>query len=297
MRNRGYLKPFVKWAGGKGQLIYELESLCPASCGRYFEPFIGGGALLFDLQPGNAVIGDVNSQLINAYLQIRDRPDEVIEYAERLDAVPCTKEHFCEQRDRYNLKIASGTLDAECAGLMIWLNKHCFNGLYRVNRTGMFNVPWNRRAKVRSVDPEIIRSTSEYLREQHVEIRNADFEETCSDVKSGDFVYFDSPYVPVSVTANFTKYAADGFTMEDHERLASFVRGLDRRGVMIMLSNNDVPEVRRLYAGFRIYELSVARLISCNGGGRTGEEVVVTNYDGRRARCGTPAGGCSLKFF
>ena len=297
MNRKNQIRPFVKWAGGKAQLLESLTYLMPRSFGRYFEPFIGGGALLLDRQPENAVIGDVNSQLINAYLQIRDRPDEVIEYAERLDAVPCTKEHFCEQRDRYNLKIASGTLDAECAGLMIWLNKHCFNGLYRVNRKGMFNVPWNRRAKVRSVDPEIIRSTSEYLREQHVEIRNADFEETCSDVKSGDFVYFDSPYVPVSVTANFTKYAADGFTMADHERLASFVRELDRRGVMIMLSNNDVPEVRRLYAGFRIYELSVARLISCNGGGSTGEEVVVTNYDGRRARCGTPAGGCSLKIF
>ena len=184
-----------------------------------------------------------------------------------------------EQRDRYNQKIAGGIMDAECAGLMIWINKHCFNGLYRVSKKGVFNVPWNRKAKVRSLDPESIRGISEYLRESHVEIRNCDFEETCSGSKAGDFVYFDSPYVPVSVTANFTTYAADGFRREDHERLAAFARELDRRGVKFMLSNNNVPEVRRLYAGFHMMEVSVARFINRNGDGRTGQEVIITNYD------------------
>lgn len=279
MNSKKYIKPFLKWAGGKAQLLGELMCLSPRRFGRYFEPFIGGGALLFELQPESAVIGDVNSQLINAYVQIRDNPEAVIEYAERLDSGPCTKELFNEQRDLYNGKISGGALDAECAALMIWINKHCFNGLYRVNRKGVFNVPWNRKAKVRSLDPQTIRNISGYLRAHSVEIRNADFEETCSGVKAGDFVYFDSPYVPVSITANFTSYAADGFTMKDHERLASFARELDRKGVMFMLSNNNVPEVRRLYAGFHMMEVSVARFINRNGDGRTGEEVIITNYD------------------
>lgn len=279
MNRKNQIRPFVKWAGGKAQLLESLTYLMPRSFGRYFEPFIGGGALLLDRQPENAIIGDVNSQLINAYAQIRDNPEAVIECADRLDAVPCTKELFMEQRDRYNQKIAGGIMDAECAGLMIWINKHCFNGLYRVSKKGVFNVPWNRKAKVRSLDPESIRGISEYLRESHVEIRNCDFEETCSGSKAGDFVYFDSPYVPVSVTAKFTTYAADGFRREDHERLAAFARELDRRGVKFMLSNNNVPEVRRLYAGFHMMEVSVARFINRNGDGRTGQEVIITNYD------------------
>ena len=121
MNSKKYIKPFLKWAGGKAQLLGELMCLSPRRFGRYFEPFIGGGALLFELQPESAVIGDVNSQLINAYVQIRDNPEAVIEYAERLDSGPCTKELFNEQRDLYNGKISGGALDAECAALMIWI--------------------------------------------------------------------------------------------------------------------------------------------------------------------------------
>ena len=161
--------------------------------------------------------------------------------------------------------------------LFIWLNKHCFNGLYRVNNKGFFNVPYNNRSKGNSIDRENIKSMSKYLKK--VKMTCLDFEEAVKNAAQGDFVYFDSPYFPESPTANFTSYAKGGFLPEDHERLARVFKELDEKGVKVMLSNNDVEAVRELYRGYRIESFEVKRMINRDANRRRGKEVIVTNYD------------------
>lgn len=203
--------PFVKWAGGKKQLLDRLESCMPATYGRYYEPFIGGGALLLDLQPKRAVINDTNEQLLNVYGQLKINADAVIDVVNELDAQLCDKERYLSIRKAYNAKIQVHELDAECAGLMIWINKHCFNGLYRVNSKGLFNVPYNNKVSGVSINAENLKNIGLYLRTKEVEIRQGDFEQACFDIRPGDFVYFDSPYVPINDTANFTNYTKQAF--------------------------------------------------------------------------------------
>lgn len=272
------ISPVLKWAGGKTQLLDEIASCIPATYNNYYEPFVGGAAVLLDITPGNAFINDVNEQLVNLYEQIRNAVDSVIGIVNEMDAAPCTKELYYAIRAQYNQKIATGDTDAECAALMIWLNKHCFNGLYRVNKKGQFNVPYNNKTSGKSIDEDNIRAISEYLKKANVSITCQDFEKACEKVLPGDFVYFDSPYVPESETASFTDYAKGGFAHEDHERLAALFKRLDKAGAKVMLSNNDVPWVRSLYAGYNIQSLKVKRMINRKADKRTGNEVLITNY-------------------
>lgn len=270
--------PFVKWAGGKKQLLERLEERMPETYGRYYEPFIGGGALLLDVQPKNAVINDVNEQLLNVYRQLKTDAEAVISILRELDSVECDKEHYLKMRDEYNKKIAAHILDAECAALTIWINKHCFNGLYRVNSKGLFNVPYNNKVGGVSMSEENLRGIGLYLKSGDIEIREGDFEAACADVQAGDFVYFDSPYVPVSETANFTDYTKDGFGYEDHCRLAELFKRLDAAGVKVMLSNHNVDLVYELYDGFKIEGVDVKRAINRDASKRVGKEVIITNY-------------------
>ena len=169
-------------------------------------------------------------------------------------------------------------LTSECAAMTIWINKHCFNGLYRVNKKGLFNVPFNNKNSGKSMDEENLRKIGEFLNESNAEILEGDFEKACETVEIGDFVYFDSPYVPVNETANFTDYTKDGFTYEDHKRLSELFKSLDKKGVKIMLSNHDVQLVHDLYAGYNIENISVRRHINSDASKRTGKEVIITNY-------------------
>ncbi len=270
--------PFVKWAGGKTQILDRLRNNMPSKYERYFEPFIGGGALLFEAQPKNGVINDINEQLLNVYRCLKTDAEAVIAVVNVLDSESCDTERYYSIRDRYNEKINAHDLDAECAALMIWVNKHCFNGLYRVNSKGLFNVPFNNKKNGVSIDEENIRSVGRYLSESNIEIRQGDFALACEDAKAGDFVYFDSPYVPVSETASFTDYTKEGFSLEDHRRLAALYRRLDAAGVQVMLSNHSVPLVHKLYEGFKIEEFDVRRAINRDASKRTGKEVIITNY-------------------
>lgn len=270
--------PFVKWAGGKKQLLDRLEAHMPATYERYYEPFIGGGALFLDLQPERAVINDTNEQLLNVYRQLKLDAEAVIAEVDKLDAKPCNVDRYMATRKVYNAKIQAHELDAECAALMIWINKHCFNGLYRVNSKGLFNVPYNNKEGGASIDATNLRNIGIYLRTKEVEIRQGDFEAACFDVRPGDFVYFDSPYVPISETANFTDYTKDGFSLEDHKRLADLYRRLSKQGVKVMLSNHNVPLVHELYSGFTIEEVDVRRAINRDASKRSGKEVIITNY-------------------
>lgn len=272
------MSPVLKWAGGKKQLLEQIAGNMPASYNHYHEPFIGGAAVLFGISPTRAFVNDINEQLINLYTQLKTSADSVIEKVNEMDARPCDKELYYAIREMYNKKIAERAFDAECAALMIWINKHCFNGLYRVNSRGLFNVPYNNKVNGRSIDEDNIRAISEYLRSADITITCLDFERACDRVAEGDFVYFDSPYVPESITASFTDYTMDGFTLADHQRLAALFIRLDSIGAKIMLSNNDVPLVRQLYDGFNIKSLSVKRMINRNGDKRTGKEVIITNY-------------------
>lgn len=270
--------PFVKWAGGKKQLLERLEERMPTSYGKYYEPFIGGGALLLDLKPQTAVINDTNEQLLNVYRQLKIDAEAVISEVNKLDAEPCDKERYLATREIYNQKIISHELDPECAALMIWINKHCFNGLYRVNSKGLFNVPYNNKISGVSIDADNLRNIGEYLKAKDVEIRQGDFALACADAKSDDFVYFDSPYVPIDATANFTDYTKDGFFYEDHLRLAELFKSLTKQGVKVMLSNHDVPLVHELYREYKIDQVDVRRAINSNASKRSGKEVIIVNY-------------------
>ena len=276
---RENLTPFVKWAGGKGQLTERLIERMPKEYNHYYEPFIGGGAMLLSLMPQNALINDVNAQLVNVYRQLKNDAQAVVDAIKVYESIPCTKEIYYEMRDRFNQKIIANTLDAECAALMIWINKHCFNGLYRVNSKGLFNVPYNNNIKGKSCDSENLLGIGEYLRSNDVTILLGDFEAACETVTKGDFVYFDSPYVPVSETANFTDYTKDGFSYDDHVRLAELFKTLDELGAYVMLSNHDVPLVHQLYDGYNIESVPVKRMINSDASKREGKEVIITNYE------------------
>ena len=271
--------PFVKWAGGKGQLLERIQMRTPNNYGTYYEPFIGGGAVLLGVKPKKAVINDTNEQLINVYRQLKADPRAVIRAVNELDqAGKCDKDFYLEIRARYNEKISNHELDAECAGLMIWINKHCFNGLYRVNSKGLFNVPYNNKQLGKSIDEANLMSIGYYLEHSQVDILCDDFEVACEQVKKGDFVYFDSPYVPVSETASFTDYTKDGFSLEDHKRLAELFKRLDGIGAKVMLSNHDVELVHELYDGYNIECVDVKRNINSDAKKRVGKEVIITNY-------------------
>ena len=270
--------PFVKWAGGKGQLLKQLRSHIP-DYDTYYEPFIGGGALLLAVKPQKAVVSDVNEQLINTYLQIQKDAEEVIKLVNGFDKTECSKDFYLAMRSKFNEKITKHELDAECAALFIWINKHCFNGLYRVNGKGLYNVPYNNKVSGSSIVESNIREIGEYLSTYDVKILCQDFATTCEEAKRGDFVYFDSPYVPVSETASFTDYTKDGFGLVDHQRLAELFRSLTGKGVNCMLSNNDVPLVRELYEGYHISSIGVNRAINSKADKRKGQEVIITNYE------------------
>lgn len=272
------MSPVLKWAGGKTQLLEQIADNMPTKYNNYYEPFVGGAAVLLGISPAQAFVNDVNEQLINLYTQLKDEVESVIEKVNEIDNIPCTKELYYAIREQYNSKIARRDFDADCAALMIWINKHCFNGLYRVNSKGLFNVPYNNKVGGKSIDEGNIRAISEYLRKANITITCHDFEKACESVKTGDFVYFDSPYVPESSTASFTDYTMNGFTFEDHRRLADLFRRLDSIGAKVMLSNNDVPLVRQLYEGYHIQSLDVKRMINRNADKRTGKEVLITNY-------------------
>ncbi len=272
-------KPFLKWAGGKRQLLPELKKYIP-EFNRYFEPFVGAGALFFELQPNCAVINDINTELINCYRVIRQFPEELID---ELSWFENTEEYFYNVRDwdrKRNDPLSTFANLVKKAARTIYLNKTCFNGLYRVNSKGKFNVPYGKYKAEFKPDTKNIRAVSKYL--APVTILNGDFEAAVKDTREGDFVYFDPPYDPVSETANFTNYNAGGFGKSEQLRLRDTFLGLTKRGVKVMLSNADTRFISRLYEyyyGFHIYKVNAKRAINSKGDRRGAvSEVVITNY-------------------
>jgi len=267
--------PFVKWAGGKRQMLEALQLRMPDSYKNYYEPFVGGGAFVFHLQPERALINDINKELIHTYREIREHLDPLLVMLSAMDQVTCTKEFYYEMRDRYNDKLERKDYDTEMAALFIYLNKHCFNGLYRVNNKGHFNVPWNKKEQVRSMDIENIKRISYYLKT--VIITCQDFEDSLETARAGDFIYFDSPYAPLNPTS-FDSYTKEGFTEEQHRRVAKVFRELSERGCFCMLTNHNTELIRELYEGYLIEEVDVRRAINSDAKKRTGKEVIIRNY-------------------
>ena len=270
--------PFVKWAGGKRQLLTQIKEKMPEKYNNYFEPFVGGGAVTFALLPENALINDINKALINAYRQICNAPEVFLKAIKKLDNEMWEdgKEYYYFLREHYNDKLMKTEFDVELAALFVFINKHCFNGLYRVNGKGLFNVPYNNSRRV-SVDENLIMEISEYL--QSVKIMDGDFEVACKEAKGGDFVFIDSPYAPLNPTS-FESYTKEGFDIESHKRLAKLFDELTARGCYCMLTNHNTDLINELYGnkGYRIDIVSVKRMINSDASNRVGEEVIICNY-------------------
>jgi DNA adenine methylase len=266
----------VKWVGGKSRLLAQLSPLLPPGVElmRHVEPFVGGGALFFALQPERALLCDINPTLIATYEAIRDEVADVIEELSRLSREHDARAYY-RVRERYNR--ARKLTRTERAAMFIYLNKTCFNGLHRVNQKGEFNVPVGRYSNPRIVNPEALMSASRLLR--RAELRRSGFESLLSSAKPGDFIYFDPPYEPVSSSANFTAYAQHGFAREDQLQLCEVFAALDRRGCKLMLSNSDVPFIGDLYCKYRIERVAAGRAINCDPTKRGPvQELVVRNY-------------------
>lgn len=272
------VSPFVKWAGGKRQLLTQIKERMPKKYNRYYEPFIGGGAVVFSLLPENALINDINEALINAYVQIRDNVDSFLHHIDKFDSAIWEdgKAYYYFMRELYNEKLQSKEYDVELAALFVFLNKHCFNGLYRVNSKGLFNVPYNN-SKRTSYDEYAIRITSDYLKS--ITITAGDFEEACHDAAREDFVFLDSPYAPLNPTS-FESYTKEGFTLESHVRLAELYDELTERGCYCMLTNHNTELIEHLYGGkgYKIDVVNVKRMINSDANNRKGQEVIICNY-------------------
>lgn len=277
------MKPVIKWVGGKTQLLEHIKERLPInfnkySYQKYYEPFLGGAAVLLDLNPTNAVVSDINPELINMYIQVRDRVEEVINhltiYDNQHEIWSDPKDYYYRVRGFFNTEL--GTNTAQQAARFIYLNKHCFNGLYRVNKKGEFNVPFNGKLSGWSADPDHLRELSTRLKD--VDIRCGDYLDTIKDAGNNDFVFFDSPYAPITATS-FTDYTKEGFSYEDHVRLAKVFKELTNRGCYCMLTNHDTPLIRELYKDYTIEVVDVRRSINRKGDGRTGKEVIITNYN------------------
>jgi DNA adenine methylase len=265
------LTPFLKWAGGKRQLLAQLAPHIPSAYGSYLEPFLGGGALYLALKPSRAILADLNQELILCYQVIRDQLDALLADLDR---------HIYDRDYYYRLRAEpADTLSPVArASRFLYLNKCGYNGLYRVNASGRFNVPFGRYPRPpRLYREEAIRTTSALLRS--ADLRTAPFQETMDRGRADDFVYLDPPYHPLTPSSNFTAYTAGTFGADDQKELARWYRLLDQRGCRLMLSNSSAPLIRELYHDFRIEEVQATRAINSDPLARgTVTELVVLNY-------------------
>ena len=273
-------KPFVKWAGGKRQILDKLIKYVPEDFNTYYEPFVGGGALFFELSPKNAVINDSNEELINVFRCIKDE-EKLTKMSNELN------HHEANHSEEYYYKIRNidrdknkfnRLSDYKRAARTIYLNKACFNGLYRVNSKGEFNVPFGKKLKVNTYEGQNIGIIHAYLNFNNIKILSIDFEEAVKDAKEGDFVYFDPPYD--SDTSTFNSYTEDGFSKDEQIRLSNVFKNLSDRGCYVMLSNHNTVLINELYKDFYIHKITAKRNINSNGKKRGKvEEVIITNYE------------------
>jgi len=272
-------KPFVKWAGGKRQILDKLKKFAPKEFETYYEPFVGGGAFLFELSPKNAVINDSNEELMNVFNVLRNEKkyNKMCKYLNKFERKHCEEFYYEIRNIDRNKRKFEKLNECKKAARTIYLNKACFNGLYRVNSKGEFNVPFGKKTTVNTYDGENLLNLHTYLTMNNVNILCTDFEETVKDAKKGDFVYFDPPYD--SDTSTFNSYTETGFNKDEQRRLAKVFIELDKKGVKVMLSNHNTILIKELYKDYNINVIEAKRSINSNGKKRgVVEEVIITNY-------------------
>ena len=259
-------KPFIKWAGGKRAILGDLLRRIPEEFNAYFEPFLGGGALFWNIDSAHdAYLSDINFHLIITYTAIRDNVQALITWLERHK-----REHSKEYYAQARMRIAETTDPMEVASLFIYLNKTCYNGLYRVNKSGFFNVPMGRYKEPAILDVANLHQCSQFLAGAQI----VQYSFTQIDPQKDDFIYFDPPY-----HTTFSSYDSSGFEDLEHKKLADFCTQLDKKGVFFMLSNSDTPFIRELYKKFYIETIDVSRYISCKGNERKkANELIIRNY-------------------
>jgi DNA adenine methylase len=276
------VKPLIKWAGGKRQIAAELFSRFPPDWnqGTYLEPFIGGGAMFLHVAPKKAVVADLNSRLYGFYLQVKSNPEKlysgVVDIADEFNATDelSKKDFYLSLRTKYN---ESSVDSFESAILLYVLNKLCFNGLYRENSKGGFNVPFGQKKHLAYIDEEDLNAVSKAL--EVTEIINADFETTIGKAKPGDFVYLDPPYIPIDTTSSFTSYHSNGFGIAEQQRLATAMVLMKNAGIRAMCSNSDTPLTREIFTELNIEAIQAPRMVSAKASGRGSvSELVITNY-------------------
>jgi len=274
-------KPFVKWAGGKRQLIPQIEKHLPEKFSSYFEPFLGGGALLFHLLSENknlkGYVSDLNSDLVLAYVTIRDNLNGLLKSLQKH-----SDNYFSDSKSYYySVRESNPKSQIEKVSRLLFMNRTCFNGLYRVNSKGKFNVPLGRYSNPNIVQEENLRSVNQFLNHNKIIIKCQDFSSTVEKAKKGDFVYFDPPYQPVSKTANFTSYTNGNFGLNDLKRLAKVSNQLAKKGVNVLLSNSSSKQVRELFSSkyWEINKIVANRAINSDSNKRTGHsELLIKNY-------------------
>jgi len=284
MNNHDYpaVKPFLRWAGGKSKLVKTLVDFVPPSNSydRYFEPFVGAGALFFHIGPSKAVLSDLNTDLINCYQQVAKHPEEVWNLLQ-VHREFNNKEYYYHIRSQKPEELKP----IEQAARFIYLNKAAFNGIYRVNRQGVFNVPYGPSFKGPALPKKsLLEAVSDLL--GRANLLAADYQEVCESAKRDDFIYLDPPYPPTNGTACFTHYTADRFNWDDQREVSKVFRNLDRKGCLVMMSNSDRKEIRSMFQGYYMQRLNVTRWLGSNGDRFKVHEIVVTNYNPREVRNG-----------
>lgn len=263
MKRNAMLKPVLKWVGGKRQLLEDIAPLIPKSPSLYVEPFVGGAAVLLHEQPRRALINDFNEELINVYRVVRDEPDTLLELLREHEHND-SSDYFYEVRGFDRTDAFVDLTDAQRAARIIYLNKTCFNGLFRVNSSGQLNTPYGRYKHPNIVNEPGIRALSAYLHEE-IEIRSGDYANCLVDLPKGAFVYLDPPYMPITATSTFTGYTQSGFGFVEQERLRDECIKLRDAGVAFLQSNSDCREIRDLYKGFTIRTVKAKRAINSRG--------------------------------
>lgn len=267
-------KPFIKWAGGKRQLIKELIKLLPANYNRYFEPFIGGGALFFAIQPKNAYISDINPELINLYNVVKNDVDLLIN---DLIKYKNTEDYFYKIRNLDRKPSYKKFNVIKKASRFIYLNKTCYNGLYRTNSKGYFNVPFGSYKNPNIIDKQNLKACSELLKK--TEIVSSHFLAIENEIKTGDFVYFDPPYIPINKTSSFTKYYKDDFNIDEQIKLKELCDRLTKKNIYFMLSNSYSKLILNLYKQYNIKKIKATRTINSKANKRGAiNELIITNY-------------------
>jgi DNA adenine methylase len=280
-------QPFLKWAGGKRQLLSAIQEFTPQKYNRYYEPFVGAGAVLFFLQPSKSIINDTNHELINCYEVIKDHPEELLSLCD-IHRSKNSKEYYYQQRDLDRRPEFQALTPVERAARILYLNKTCFNGLFRVNSQGQFNVPYGDYTNPVIADTIVIRAVSAFLNSRSVKICEGDFADAVVTAKKGAFVYFDPPYHPISDTSSFTGYSIDGFGEKEQERLKALCDDLTERGCQVLVSNSNAQLIRDLYSDSRydIVDVKATRAINAVGSkrGRIGELLIHNKYDRKTAK-------------